>query len=63
MLIAWGSNDPFFTADGARAYLRDVPNAQLHLFETGHFALEDTLPEIAPLIATFLSQIEQPALG
>ncbi|MFI9010918.1 alpha/beta fold hydrolase [Actinosynnema sp. NPDC053489] len=53
-LIAWGVNDPFFTEAGARAYLRDVPDASLHLFDTGHFALEDHLPEIAPLIAAFL---------
>lgn len=55
-LIAWGRNDPFFTESGARAYLRDVPDAELRLFDTGHFALEENLPEIAPLIATFLDQ-------
>ncbi|GGP34142.1 alpha/beta fold hydrolase [Saccharothrix coeruleofusca] len=53
-LIAWGVNDPFFTEAGARAYLCDVPDAALHLFDTGHFALEDHLPAIAPLIADFL---------
>ncbi|TQM79888.1 pimeloyl-ACP methyl ester carboxylesterase [Saccharothrix saharensis] len=56
-LIAWGVNDPFFTEAGARAYLRDVPDAALHLFDTGHFALEDHLPEIAPLIAGFLEAV------
>ncbi|GIH93250.1 alpha/beta fold hydrolase [Planobispora siamensis] len=56
-LIAWGVNDPFFTEPGARAYLRDVPSADLHLFDTGHFALEDRLPEIAPLIAAFLDRV------
>jgi pimeloyl-ACP methyl ester carboxylesterase len=55
-VIAWGVNDPFFTEAGARAYLRDVPDAELHLFDTGHFALEDHLPEIAPLIATLLDR-------
>jgi pimeloyl-ACP methyl ester carboxylesterase len=55
-MIAWGVNDPFFTEAGARAYLRDVPDAELHLFDTGHFALEDHLPEIAPLIADFLDR-------
>ena len=40
----------------ARAYLRDVPAADLHLFDTGHFALEQCLPEIAPLIADFLDR-------
>ncbi|GII01521.1 alpha/beta fold hydrolase [Planobispora takensis] len=57
-LIAWGGNDPFFTEPGARAYLRDVPGAELHLFDTGHFALEDRLPEIAPLVAGFLDRVQ-----
>lgn len=56
-LITWGTNDPFFPEPGARAYLRDVPDAELHLFDTGHFALEDHLPHIAPLIADFLNRI------
>ncbi|MFC3576593.1 alpha/beta fold hydrolase [Streptomyces yaanensis] len=55
-LITWGSNDPFFPEPGARAYLRDLPDAELHLFDTGHFALETHLPEIAPLIADFLDR-------
>lgn len=55
-LITWGRNDPFFTEPGARAFLRDVPGAELHLFETGHFALEEYLPEIAPLIADFVDR-------
>ncbi|XVS66514.1 alpha/beta fold hydrolase [Actinosynnema sp. CA-299493] len=55
-LIAWGVGDPFFTEAGARAYLRDVPDAALHLLDAGHFALEDQLPVIAPLIADFLDR-------
>jgi pimeloyl-ACP methyl ester carboxylesterase len=55
-LIAWGANDPFFPEPGAHAYLRDVPEAELHVFDTGHFALEDRLNEIAPLIAGFLDR-------
>jgi pimeloyl-ACP methyl ester carboxylesterase len=55
-LITWGNRDPFFPEPGAHAYLRDLPDAELHLFETGHFALEDHLPEIAPLIADFLER-------
>lgn len=55
-LITWGARDPFFPAPGARAYLRDLPDAELHLFDTGHFALEDRLPEIAPLIDDFLDR-------
>ena len=59
-LIAWGKGDPFFTEDGARAYQRDMPDAELYLFDTGHFALEENLPEIAPLIATFLDRVWSP---
>ncbi|KAB2361772.1 alpha/beta fold hydrolase [Actinomadura montaniterrae] len=57
-LIVWGRNDPFFTEPGARAYLRDVPDAELHVLDTGHFALEDRLPEIAPLVAGFLDRVQ-----
>ncbi|PZF93832.1 alpha/beta hydrolase [Micromonospora deserti] len=55
-LITWGVGDPFFPEPGARAYLRDLPDADLHLFDTGHFALETHLPQIAPLIADFLDR-------
>ena len=61
MLIVWGKNDTIFPADGATPYLRDLPNAELHLLDTGHFALEDKLDEMAPLIRTFLDrQIASP---
>ncbi|MGV9820994.1 alpha/beta fold hydrolase [Nocardia xishanensis] len=56
-LVVWGVEDPFFTEPGAHAYLADVPDAELHLFGTGHFALETHLPEIAPLIAKFLDRL------
>jgi pimeloyl-ACP methyl ester carboxylesterase len=55
-LIIWGRHDAFFGEPGARAYLRDLPGAELHVFDTGHFALEEHLPEIAPLIAAFLDK-------
>lgn len=55
-LITWGRNDPFFPEPGAHAYLADLPGAELHVFDTGHFALEENLPEIAPLIADFLDR-------
>ncbi len=55
-LITWGSNDLFFPEPGAHAYLRDVPDAELHVFDTGHFALEDHLHAIAPLIEEFLDR-------
>ncbi|MBA9004603.1 MULTISPECIES: alpha/beta fold hydrolase [Thermomonospora] len=56
-LIVWGRHDPFFPEPGGRAYLRDLPDAELHLFDTGHFALEEKLPEIAPLIDGFLDRV------
>jgi pimeloyl-ACP methyl ester carboxylesterase len=56
-LILWGRHDPFFTEAGARAYLRDVPDAELHLLDAGHFALESHLPEMAPRIADFLDRV------
>ena len=55
-LIAWGQNDEIFPASGARPYLRDLPKAELHLLDTGHFALEDHSDEIATLIRDFLAR-------
>ena len=54
MLIVWGKNDPFFTVEGAQAYLKDLPNAELHLLDTGHFALEEELDFIAERMVEFL---------
>ncbi|WP_278265497.1 alpha/beta hydrolase [Nocardia sp. AG03] len=56
-LITWGAHDPFFPAPGAHAYLADLPDAELHLFDTGHFALETHLADIAALIAEFLDRL------
>ncbi|WP_375337232.1 alpha/beta fold hydrolase [Rhizobium lentis] len=53
-LIVWGKNDKIFPVEGAHPYLRDLPEAELHLLDTGHFALEDKLDEMVPLIRTFL---------
>lgn len=55
-LITWGANDQIFPAAGARPYLRDLPKAELHLLDTGHFALEDKGDEIAHLIHDFLER-------
>jgi len=54
-LIVWGKNDPFFTVEGAQAYLRDIPKAELHLIDTGHFALEDSCDFIAQRIVKFFA--------
>jgi pimeloyl-ACP methyl ester carboxylesterase len=56
ILAAWGKNDPFFLPAGAEAYRRDNPDAEIHLLDTGHFALETHGPEIAALIRDFLAR-------
>lgn len=55
-LIVWGKYDPFFTVEGAKAYKRDLPNAELHLLDAGHFALETHGPEITALIRESLGR-------
>jgi pimeloyl-ACP methyl ester carboxylesterase len=56
VLLPWGSNDGYFPAAGALAYLKDVPDAELHLLDTGHFALDDHLDDIATLTADFIAR-------
>lgn len=56
-LIVWGKNDPAFIAPGAEAYLRDLPDAELHLLDAGHFALEEKPGEIARYILEFMENI------
>ncbi|TBO43585.1 alpha/beta fold hydrolase [Pedobacter kyonggii] len=53
-LIAWGEKDMKFISEGAKAYLRDLPNAELHLLDAGHFAVEEKGREVAILILNFL---------
>jgi pimeloyl-ACP methyl ester carboxylesterase len=55
-LIVWGKNDIIFPEAGARAYLNDLPRAELHLLDSGHFALEDKGAEIAGLMRDFLDR-------
>ena len=55
-LIVWGKNDGIFTVEGARLYTKDLKNAEFHLFDTGHFALEEDLEEMASLIRDFLGR-------
>ena len=57
-LAVWGKNDPFFLPPGAEAFKRDIPNADVRFFETGHFALETHCEEIAAAIRDFLSRSE-----
>lgn len=53
-LAAWGKNDPFFLPPGAEAFKRDMPDAVVRFFDTGHFALETHAEEIAATIRDFL---------
>jgi pimeloyl-ACP methyl ester carboxylesterase len=55
-LIVWGANDKIFPAEGARAYLKDLPQAELHLLDSGHFALEDKGEDIAALMLDFFAR-------
>ena len=54
LLAVWGKNDPFFIPAGAEAFRRDIPDAEIRFFDTGHFALETHAREIAKAIADFL---------
>ncbi len=53
-LIVWGAKDEKFNAKGAEAYLRDLPEAELHLLEAGHFAAEEKTEDVARLMLEFL---------
>jgi pimeloyl-ACP methyl ester carboxylesterase len=55
-IIFWGQNDIFFTPEGGDAYLADLPNAELHRLDAGHFAVEEHLEYIAMNIKRFYSQ-------
>ncbi len=54
LLAIWGRHDPFFLPPGAEAFRRDLPNAEVRLLDTGHFALETHAVEIADAIRGFL---------
>jgi pimeloyl-ACP methyl ester carboxylesterase len=54
LLAIWGKNDPFFIPAGAEAFRRDLPDAQVQFLDTGHFAIETHLVDIASAIKEFL---------
>ena len=56
VLVVWGRNDPSFIAAGAEAFKRDLPDAEIHLLDAGHFALDEKNDEIASLILAFLAK-------
>ena len=55
-LVAWGANDPSFTAAGATAFRADLPNAEIHLLDAGHFPLDEKNDETAALILAFMAK-------
>jgi pimeloyl-ACP methyl ester carboxylesterase len=62
LLVVWGRYDPAFTVAGALAYARGQPEAEIHLLDAGHFALDEAAPEIAALMRHFLGNLpEDPA--
>jgi pimeloyl-ACP methyl ester carboxylesterase len=58
-LAVWGKNDPFFLPQGAEAFRRDIPEAVIRFFDTGHFALETHAQEIAQQIRDFLAPLDR----
>ncbi|HTI12039.1 MAG TPA: alpha/beta hydrolase [Puia sp.] len=58
-LAVWGDKDPFFLPAGAEAFQRDIPGANIYFFDTGHFALETHVQEIAGEILYFLKKLPE----
>lgn len=56
-LVTWGKYDPSFTVHGAHAYKRDVPDAEVHVLDAGHFALEEASDDIAALTLDFMRRV------
>ena len=56
-LVVWGEHDEIFGSDGARAYARDLPDAEIHLLDAGHYALETSGEEIACVVRGFLGRV------
>ncbi len=59
LLLVWGNKDPYFLPAGAQAYKRDLPDATLKFYDTGHFALETSVIEIARDILGFMETLPE----
>jgi pimeloyl-ACP methyl ester carboxylesterase len=57
VLAVWGNGDPIFGPDGARAFAKDAPDAEIHLLDGGHFLLETAVDQVADLIRGFLQRV------
>ena len=62
-LIFWGQNDIFFTREGGEVYLRDLPDAEMHRLDSGHFAVEDSLGEIVANMQRFYDEQVRPGMA
>ena len=58
-LVVWGKYDPSFTVAGAIAYADDVPKAEVHILDAGHFALDEATDVIASLVHSFLDRLNK----
>jgi pimeloyl-ACP methyl ester carboxylesterase len=58
ILVVWGQYDPSFTVAGAMAYRDDVPEAEVHILQAGHFALDEATDEISTLVHDFLDRLQ-----
>ncbi|MBC7839902.1 MAG: alpha/beta hydrolase [Nitrospiraceae bacterium] len=61
-LVVWGKGDPVFGPNGAEAFRRDVPDAEIHLLDTGHFALEEDANAVAGLLDAFAKRMQAQAV-
>ena len=61
LLAVWGKDDPIFGPEGARAFAADVPDAEIHLLDGGHFLLESAGDQVTALIRDFLARLDAAA--
>jgi pimeloyl-ACP methyl ester carboxylesterase len=60
VLIVWGDRDKFFTTPGAKAFLREAPQAELHVLDAGHFATLEVPGQVASLVSDFVKRHNPP---
>jgi len=59
LLVLWGRYDPSFVVAGAEAYRKDVPGAEVHILDAGHFALDEQAGEVIRLTAAFMEKLRE----
>jgi pimeloyl-ACP methyl ester carboxylesterase len=60
LLATWGRGDEIFGPAGAQAFADDLPDAEIHLLDGGHFLLESALAKVTELIRNFLAKVDMP---